>query len=523
MRRRVLICLIFATWCFLNTWVELAEDKISYFARYDPLRTTVLPVVCWEIAIALSMLGVWELYRKRFPDRAWGEGIFLIACFVPAGIASAALVRASPLDLTPLIHARVFWPVAVVAAASLMGYGLLHLRASARFMQTVFLWSWPALAVVLIQAGRATVVRHRPADYLDGPLAATLPSPPYGRRVVWIIFDELSQAIAFANRPAGLSLPNLDRLKSEAFYATSAVSPGGSTKVAIPALVLGDTVTAAQEDGPGKLWIQTRLHPQPFLWSSAHNVFDSARELGFNTALAGWYHPYGRLLNRSLTKCYWAADWLAPGVEEPTEPRPLARAMLDRARFQLTDLPLAGHIPGLSPRHDEREERHRRYSYLMNRALEIAGDPRIGLALIHLPVPHPPQFYDRMKNAIDVDGPAGYLDGVALADRALGLLRERIERAGLWDHTAVIVSADHGWRTNLWRNTAEWNATDEDLSHIDTSGVPFILKLPGQTEAVAYGSHFDTVVTKKLIIAILEGQLIAARQIMNREPLAEKP
>jgi hypothetical protein len=59
-------------------------------------------------------------------------------------------------------------------------------------------------------------------SYQDQALAAQVPNPPKGARAVWIIFDELSQAIAFGNRPPGLSLPNLDRLKAVSLFATAA-------------------------------------------------------------------------------------------------------------------------------------------------------------------------------------------------------------------------------------------------------------------------------------------------------------
>ena len=53
-------------------------------------------------------------------------------------------------------------------------------------------------------------------------------------RVVWILFDELSQAVAFNQRPPGLALPNLDRLRDESFHADAAESPADSTLVSFP-------------------------------------------------------------------------------------------------------------------------------------------------------------------------------------------------------------------------------------------------------------------------------------------------
>jgi arylsulfatase A-like enzyme len=99
------------------------------------------------------------------------------------------------------------------------------------------------------------------------------------------------------------------------------------------------------------------------------------------------------------------------------------------------------------------------------------------------------------------------LDSVALADRTLGRLRQKMEQAGLWDRTAILVSADHGWRTNTWRNNPEWTSEEEAASHQDTSGVPFLLKLPGETSGIAYNDPFNTIVTRQLLTGILNGQL----------------
>jgi hypothetical protein len=512
--RRALVCFGFSTWCFLNTWVALADPGKIYFLRYTPARTILPAVVASEILVALAMLAIWELCRRRllYHPRII-DALFLVACVVPIGIASTAIVRVVPWDLTKIIQMRFFWPVALVAAALPAGFAVRHPRAGARFMRSVFLWSWPVLATVLLQATFGTLLRYRAQEYSDRPLAARLPSARRNRRVVWIVFDELSQAITFGNRPRGLNLANFDRLKAESFYATSAFAPGGSTLMSMPGLILGEEVTRSKPEGPSELLLQTRTHVDWFSWSSSANVFDTARESGFDTALVGWYHPYGRLLNRSLTECYWTANGIEPGLEESEEPQALWPAMASRAQLQLANLPLAGHIPALSPRRHHRRVLADHFTYLMDRALQLAVDPRAGLVLLHLPVPHPPAIYSRSKAAMVTDGPGGYADNVALADHALGELRMKMEQAGLWGPSAVIVSADHGWRVNLWRVFSDWSAEEEALSSTDTAAVPFIVKLPGQTDQVLYDKPFNTVVTRKLITAILQQRLTNAHEI----------
>jgi hypothetical protein len=332
--------------------------------------------------------------------------------------------------------------------------------------------------------------------------------------VVWIIFDELSEAITFEHRPPGMNLPELDRLRKESFHALAARSPAGDTEESLPSLILGEHVADAIPKGPDSLLVKTASRTEAIELGSIPNVFDKARALGFNTALAGWFHPYGRLLNRSLTACAWTAGWLLPGAEEPTALEPLPAAMMDRMRLQTATLPLVGHIPGFFPGVYHRQEKQKRFSYLMEQAARYSSDPSLGLVLIHLPAPHPPAIYSRAEGRFTAQGRLSYLDGVALADRAFGELRQSMERAGVWEDTAVLVSADHGWRTHIWRGGPEWTAEEEAVSSgVDTSGVPFLVKLPRSAEAVAYSKPFDTVVTRELILAILQKRVETAAQV----------
>jgi len=464
--RRLLTCLAFATWCFLNTWVEFAEGESPYYTRYDPIQAVVIPVVCWEILLTMVLLGGWEFCRRsRLTRSRLIHLLFLALCLVPLGIAAIAAMRAAPFNLIPIVRKSWSWPVVLIVAVVPLGFAVLRPYSASRLMRSFFLWSWPALAIVLIQGSRVTLFKYPAGSYRDRVLAKPLKSPPKRIRVVWMVFDELSQSIAFDNRPAGLQLPNLDQLKAESFYASSAKSPADSTELSMPSLILGEQVIAVSPRAPDSLYLRTRSRTEGFACSAVPNVFDKARELGFNTALVGWFHPYGRLLNRSLTKCYWTASWLNSGVEEPFNPHGLWDALLFRA------------------------------------------DPSIGLALIHLPIPHPPAINSRSGRGLTAQGRNGYLDSVALVDQTLGLLRRRMEQAGLWDTSAVLVSADHGWRTHLWRGDPDWTPDDESASHTDASGVPFLLKLSGQSSGVLYTKPLRTIVTSRLITEILSGRL----------------
>jgi hypothetical protein len=212
------------------------------------------------------------------------------------------------------------------------------------------------------------------------------------------------------------------------------------------------------------------------------------------------------VLHRSLTECYWADLWRDPAITSDAVGDSLMDRMLDRAALQLLTLPLANRLPGAPRATLVLREKSEMLGALNRHALDVVADPKIGLALIHLPVPHPPAIFDTASGDYPEAG-RSYADDVALADRELGMLRQAMETAGLWDGSAILVSADHGWRTAFWRGSGNWTSGDEAASRQDTSGVPFLLKLPGQETGSIYREPFNTIVTRSLITAILDGQL----------------
>jgi hypothetical protein len=504
--RRLVVCAAFSTWCFFNTWAKLAQGGFLYFARFDPLTAVVVPIPCWEMFLTIAMLAAWESCRRLPAQRAQTiHKLFLAACAAPIGIGAAGAVELSPANLEPIVRSRIFWPVAGVLIVAIAVFAFQRARTASHFMREILFYSTPLLTVTIFQAARESLIPFSHADYADRPLAAPLASAQSRTRVIWIIFDELSEAITFSNRPAGLELPNFDRLRAQSFYATAAEPPAGFTLNSIPSLLLGRRVDAATR-GPADLEIQSPGR-QAAPWSFLPNIFDAARGLGFNTALVGWYHPYGRLLDHSLTRCYWTAMWLPRDVEEPSAPESLARAIWDRARLQSDALPVIHHIPGWSPQKHQREQAVEHFKYLRDRAIAIAAEPSIGLAFIHLPVPHPPAIYDRDRQELTAGRSRGYLDNVALADLTLGALRRRMEETGLWDQSALLVSSDHSWRTAIWRDQHEWNQEDEAVASLNSVRVPFLLKLPGQVFGGLYTERFNTVVSSRIVRAILAGEL----------------
>jgi arylsulfatase A-like enzyme len=84
----------------------------------------------------------------------------------------------------------------------------------------------------------------------------------------------------------------------------------------------------------------------------------------------------------------------------------------------------------------------------MSSARHLVARPEIGLVLLHLPVPHPPAYYDRKSGLINSEIPGTYEDGLALLDRTLQELRTTMEAAGQWEGSFVLITTDHPLRAS---------------------------------------------------------------------------
>lgn len=315
---------------------------------------------------------------------------------------------------------------------------------------------------------------------------------PRSPRVVIIVLDELDYLLAFPERPSTVSLPELDALRRDALHATRAYSPDTSTLVSLPALTVGQLFARARPRGAQDLGLQDSTGAWKS-WKGLDNVFSRAQQLGATTALAGWYHPYCRVLDVQLTRCAWipGSAVIMRGGQSG-----LVATMF---RQLLTVLPN-------SVTHQTSREHVRVYEALVRVGAVMASDPTLDLVLVHLPVPHLPPIYDRFSGAIALDRPpyAGYLDNLVLADQAVGLITRRIQAGGSWSNTAVIVTSDHSFR---------------DRRHLGLPGdlrVPFIVRLPTDSTAVTYDRPFNTVITTELVLSILQGRIHTLAGLKSR-------
>jgi arylsulfatase A-like enzyme len=154
------------------------------------------------------------------------------------------------------------------------------------------------------------------------------------------------------------------------------------------------------------------------------------------------------------------------------------------------------------------------YRQLHEEALDSIVDSRLNLVFVHLSVPHPPAIYDAAKDDFS-NGPANtYMDNLRLVDRTVRDIRLTLEKAGLWDSSTILMTADHPLRLNRLTVFAHSLVGSRIADHYtQTSEVPYLLKLAGQKRGFAYNSAIQTVVTKDLLLAIMKGEITQPEQV----------
>lgn len=472
---------------FMRVWAELfavASPKESYYLKLGNREL---------LAVPLDVLLLGALFAAAASARRWGGAAG--RTIVDLGVALTMLVLLS--NLGPLKA-----PGALILGRMWRGGQLLHLAVvAALFLALVFAaFRWRLRArqglttLLLVLSPFALLNASRAAFYAatinpDVTLAdRTSPlgsgeDAPDGPRVIVLLFDAMGRGLSIEDRPDGVAMPELDRLRAGSLDATNVTQAGKSTKYAVPGLLTGVRVTASSPVEPDELRLEL-ADGRVEEWDNVDNLFREARKLGGRATVAGWYHPYCRLLEEDLSDCSWHPSATAGGRAREAG---LSGAMVDAlaATFPYT-VYRRRHVLSFQGLHADAE-----------RAITRHG---AGFTYVHINVPHHPYVYDRTSGELTVlnFGPTGYLDGLALADRTLGELRAAMERAGTWESSTVLVTADHVaiGASKTFRSKGQ--------------EVPAILKFPGQTEGVVYDAPFHATALHGVLRGALRGEVLTS-------------
>jgi hypothetical protein len=321
---------------------------------------------------------------------------------------------------------------------------------------------------------------------------ASVPSPAPlthhfsgGQRVLWLLFDEFDQRLGLEQ--SNFILPEFGRFRSESLYATNAFSPADSTRLSIPGLVSGEIVSDVRVRDASDLKLTLAEKRVETNWSNLPSVFKLAHELGVNSAVVGWYHPYDRLFGQYLSYCVWYPLPMFDPATATTFVGSLGRQLACVAGFfnqrrLFIDICENG----------------------LSQSLQVVTNTDFGLKFLHLAPPHKPWVYAAAQAKFTVFGsakPKGYFPNLRLADKDLGLIRRAMEQSGLWDKTWVILTTDHSWRESPRYDGKR------DLR------VPFLIKAPGSNSSMVYSNRLNTVLTRDLVLAVFRGQISSQQDL----------
>ena len=489
-----LVALSLANLCFIAAWQPVYKSAhLSYFENEPitlPILIAVLINILWLAPVIWLTIRAWRHFSNRW-FRAACEWWFLLLC-VPL----LDFVRVRMFEITLFeIGASLKRPLPVVGVLIFLAFIVWKRRWVVRYTAIAVGICSPLALITLVRLALAGLSLTSPPPLLAFPplpLHSVRPGQP---RVVWIIFDEADHRVTFEQRPAGLKLPEFDRLRGGSIYATNAFPPGDDTIRSVPGLISGHWVSEAIPKGASELLLTLADTNTVVGWTELPSVFDSARELGFNTALVGWYHPYARVLGRSLNYC---ASYPFP---DPKYERPKTVGVA--LELQLRPRRWLWHVTRIYID---------TYRAMLADSLSVVTNASYGLVYLHLPPPHWPGIFVPATGGFSLaEQPMapGYFNNLVLADHTLGKLRQALEASGEWDKSWLILSADHSWRAS---HTYDGQ---RDLR------VPFLIKLPGASTPATCSTPINTSLTHDLILAILRGEL--TNQTQTVAWLADRP
>lgn len=475
-----LVALSLGNLCFTTAWFNALYDKDSYFNKLPVMAPTLLALLAnifWVSAL------IWLVIRlaRRFRNRAlhlvfdlWLAGLLLI----PANFVRYDIFRIWDYQVLEFFKQPVVMLCAVVVAALAVWKhawtgGLARVVAACLSPLAFFTLGKTALLLF----GVIHLDQQVTEPVLPPPVAVPAGQP----RVVWIIFDASDYRMIYEQRPAGVELPEYDRLRAQSVCALNAISPANTTASSMPSLISGRQVVKTEPRGLSDLGITMADTGKTVSWKELPSVFGQARAMGVNTALVGWFHPYARVLQDSLNYCAW---YPFPAFEPDRE-----ATFMGSLRRQIGCIAFTPHVRHifLSVCQDSLRE-----------SVQLATNRTYGLMLFHLPPPHTPGVYLPKEHRFTfwpMTRVGGYLNNLGLADMELGRIRRAMEAAGEWDKTWVIVSADHSWQqANLYDGKIDYR-------------VPFVIKPPGENDGVAYSPKLNTLITHDLILDILRGKV----------------
>ena len=515
--RDLVLCLSLANLYCANVWIELA-NPLTYQYRAVPPRAAMIGALIAVLLLLALFFWCGLLLVRALPLRwrrpagavAVVAALWLPACLFVVTAATELRLSAAGVAIEPVAAALGRRGLLAILAVAAVVFAALLIRRTdlmVRVVTTALLVLAPVLPLLAVQA--AWVHLQRPSDAAFAGVMPTANPSSQKTRLIWFLFDEWDYRAAFSERPAGLMLPELDRLRQEAFSATRAVGGTARTAGSLPSMLMGQRAMETVPAGPGELMVRlpgsdpsapmVGLSSQPLL-------FQKLRKLGWTSAVAAWYFPQCRIFGGQLDRCTWEPGASIYNRREYTEEVAIPDRMKLIVTRQLARVPFLDRLPFVNPREEERRLRYREYSRILESA--TASLDSAAFVMVHWPVPHYPAIYSRRERRVGADVVATYIDNLVLVDQIVGRFRRLLEQRGTWDDTIVLLSSDHGLRRDqLPRPELR---TEEERRLAAGPGrlfVPMIVKLARNRDAITYTQPFSIMLVHDMLLELAGGRV----------------
>ena len=483
-----LVALSLANLALLLTWRELlyASPSDSYWI-VTPSKAIYLAALlnmAWLTSVFLCGALVYRKINNRIAR------LFMCVAFLCVSALPLNYLRLALHINESVVHVfrenLLIFLIVLIIFLFVITVLLLHLTLFVRIVYMSILIFSPS---ALFNAGYSVWMLLNAAKPLQSSFLASPASPAHkaGNRVVWLLFDELDQALTFFDRPSSVRLPAFDQFRNQAVFAINSQQVSSATEIAIPSMLIGKEITRAYPVSNRDLMIRPAGTKQVISWRKHSTLFSEAFNLGKRLEIVGFYHPYCRIFSGLYERCsQFSMNTVHTDVRD---------SLLENMKSQIISmLPI-----------NRRRNAVVTYLKISKDITKAVADPSIDLVYGHLSVPHGPNIYRRQTGEFTYfnTDPDAYFDNLVLADKLLAQIRASMEQIGLWDQTTVVISSDHGLRHS--------RLVDRERDR----RVPFVLKLPGQQVTYRYEPSFSSTLIKNLLIANLKGTISNPQELID--------
>ena len=474
--------------CTLSlTWNQLSPYHTDLYHRLLPITSVVRTITVFLVVACIGCAALLALLERLDRERRTLLWAVFFAILALRGVGEAEIICMHSLPALP-----VFFAVLAIAILLWFFRRQWYVRLAGGLCGALLLlgfcifWMLPQLIYLgVVRQPQEMESFHKPVPHI----------PDAHRRVVWLLFDELSYDQTFDHRYPGLMLPNFDHLRGQSVVFSDMRPQGYFTEDIVPALFTGRDIEAIRSSVTGQLFI--RLHgSHPWLaFDSNQSVFADAERRGWTTGIVGTYNPYCRILARQLDSCQSSLEYFDHHLSSARSMRGNLEVFFEGHLARLEHLPFE--VPPSAAQS---------FNSFVASAQALIQDEDIDFVFIHLPLPHPRGFYNRRTKRIAPGG--SYLDNLALADDTLGKLLNTLNQTRSAGMTTLVVSSDHSWRVPMWRHSGGWTQEDELASQGRFDSRPtLVVHFPGETQPEEVGQVLPLLAMHDLLQGMVQDRI----------------